>query len=379
MIYLNQAATSYPKPQCVLDAFNEYMNGIPSGQMRSSVAAESGDVMNDCRKSLGKLLGVSAWNRIFFTSGATESANLLIQGMDWTGYHVFVTQTEHNSILRPVMNHPALAGRVHVIPCDETGYVSAQAVEHAIQGKQGMVIVNHCSNVTGTIQPVREIAEAARQNGCLVAVDASQSAGCIPVSTDDWGADALVFTGHKSLMGLTGTGGIYVRPGLEIRPLKFGGTGTDSRKLQYGPREYEYEPGTQNLAGIAALKAGVDEILSIGTEVIHAKEQEEMDWLWNVLAALPGVCLYGPAAGTDRGPVLSFNFEKLSASDAAYILNEAYHIIIRTGLHCAPLIHEAIGSGRYGTLRISISRLTTHKELETFAEAVGEISRSLET
>lgn len=378
MIYLNQAATSYPKPECVLDAFNRHINGIPGGQMRSSGIAENGDILNDCRRSLGKLLGIAQWQRIFFTSGATESANLLIQGMDWKDCRVLVTQTEHNSILRPVMNHPDLKDRITVIPCDTNGLLSAKAVEEAMIYPKGMVIVNHCSNVTGTIQPVAAIAEAVKRKGYFLAVDISQSAGCIPIQADQWDADALIFTGHKSLMGLTGTGGIYLRPGLNIRPLKFGGTGNDSSRLHYEPDEYEYEPGTQNAAAIAALKAGVDFLLETGVERIHQKELAEMNWLYEELGRIRGIERYGPLPGCARGPVLSFNFTGFSAADAAYILNEAYHIILRSGLHCAPLIHERIGSGRYGTLRVSISWFTKHEELEALVNAVKEIGGNLE-
>lgn len=379
MIYLNNAATTYPKPSCVLEAFMECAGGVPAGQMRSSYETEPGDVLDECRRSMAGLLGVGDWKRIFFTSGATEASNLFIRGMDWTGKRVLVAQTEHNSILRPVMNHPDLKGRVTVLPCDDKGYIAPCLVEEASGEGPGVLIVSHCSNVTGTIQPMEELARAAKQKGYLLAVDVSQSAGCIPVEGDRWGADILIFTGHKSLMGLQGTGGIYIRAGLDIRPLKYGGTGRDSAKLVYGtdPGQYEYEPGTQNIAGIAALKAGADYVAGLGVEAIRRREAQQCSWLYEQLASIRGVRLFGPEQAWQRGPVLSFNIEGLAAADTAYILNNSYGIIVRAGLHCAPLIHDGIGSGKHGTVRASISCETRREELVSFVDAVREICGSL--
>ena len=379
MIYLNNAATTYPKPPCVQEAFMKCVRDVPAGQMRSSFESEPGDVLDECRRSVAGLLGVSDWKRIFFTSGATEASNLFIRGMDWTGKYVLASQTEHNSILRPVMNHPDLKGKVTVLPCDDEGYIASSLVEEASGEGQGVLIVSHCSNVTGIIQPLDELALAAKQRGYLLAVDISQSAGCIPVEGDRWGADILIFTGHKSLMGLQGTGGIYIRKGLGIRPLKYGGTGRDSAKLVCGtdPDQYEYEPGTQNIAGIAALKAGADYVTGLGLEAIRRKEAQQCGWLYDQLAAIQGVRLYGPGQAWQRGPMLSFNIEGLTAADTAYILNNSYGIIVRAGLHCAPLIHDRIGSGKHGTVRVSISCETGWEELMAFVDAVREICGSL--
>lgn len=377
MIYLNNAATSYPKPSCVLETFLQYAGGMPAGQLRDSLGTEAGDVLDGCRRSVAGMLGIADWKRIFFTSGATEAANLLVRGMDWKKKHALVTQTEHNSILRPVMNHPDLKGKVAVVPCDDRGYVSPEAVERAAVPGGGILFVSHCSNVTGTVQPMKGLAEAAKRAGYLLAADVSQSAGCIPVDADGWGADILIFTGHKSMLGLQGTGGLYLRDGLDIRPLKYGGTGSDSSKLIYGPGEYEYEAGTQNMAGIAALKAAVDYIGRIGVASVRERELMEINWLYQKLGDIEGIRLYGPRNAQDRGPLLSFLIDGLTAADTAYILNSAYGVVVRTGLHCAPLIHDSIGSGKYGTVRVSISYETKREELELFVNAVREISGSL--
>ena len=267
MIYLNNAATSWPKPQCVIDTLVRYAQGIPDGQMRSSLETEEENIMEACRRSLSRLLGVKRWDRIFFTSGATEGANLFLRGMDWTDCRIYVAQTEHNCFLRPLWNLPGLRERTGILPCDRKGYVKMSALSELPSGK-GAVIISHCSNVTGAVQPMGEIADIVKKKGYLLVVDVSQSAGCMPVEGDAWKADVLIFTGHKSLLGPQGTGGIYIREGLPVRPLKYGGTGRESGKLLYVPGEYDYEPGTQNLPGIAALRAGADYVYEFGVEKI---------------------------------------------------------------------------------------------------------------
>ena len=249
MIYLNNAASSWPKPKCVTDALNWYTQRMPGEQFRSAMTETGENIMETCRRSLGGILGIKKWERIFFTSGATESANLFLQGMDWTDSRILVAETEHNCILRPLWNLPGLREKVDILPCDRKGYVQLSALKDVPAGK-GVVIVSQCSNVTGAIQPMDEIAKEAKKKGYYLAVDVSQSAGCIPVEGDKWNADILIFTGHKSLLGPLGTGGIYIRESLSVRPLKYGGTGKDSAKLSYVYSAYEYEPGTQNIPGI---------------------------------------------------------------------------------------------------------------------------------
>lgn len=376
MIYLNNAASSWPKPDCVKKVFFDYIDAPPCGQFRNSVSKEAGDVLDECRRSLAGLLGVAQWQRIFFTSGATEAANLFIHGMDWEGFHVLVSQTEHNSILRPLWNHPRLKEKIAVLPCDEKGYVSAMDIREAT-AERAVVFINHCSNVTGTLQHMEEIGKAIKEKGYLLAVDVSQSVGCVPVEGDKWGADALIFTGHKSLLGLQGTGGIYIRSGLNIKPLKYGGTGRESERLVYQAEEYEYEPGTQNIAGIAALKAGIDFVLGMGVKTIYKDEWEKTNWLLKEMERIEGVWLYGPEAGDKRGPIVGFNMNGFSASELAYILTNGYSIIVRSGLQCAPLMHSALETGSSGLVRISISYATGMKELQALLDALRDIRENL--
>ena len=377
MIYLNNAATSWPKPQCVIDTLVRYAQGMPGGQQRSSLGDEEENCMEACRRSLGRLLGVKRWDRIFFTSGATESANLFLRGMDWTGCRIFVAQTEHNCVLRPLWNLPGLREKTTVLPGDGRGFLQLSVLKELPAGK-GAVIISHCSNVTGAVQPMEEISDIVKKKGYLLAVDVSQSAGCMRVEGDAWKADVLIFTGHKSLLGPQGTGGIYIREGLPVRPLKYGGTGHESGKLLYVPGEYDYEPGTQNLPGIAALRAGADYVYAeTGVDRICGKEREDMAYLLDGLRGVPGFRLYGPESAEPRGPVLSFGMDGLTPADISYILKDSYGIIVREGLQCAPLIHECIGSGKEGTVRVSISYATEREELDALIEAVREIGGAL--
>jgi selenocysteine lyase/cysteine desulfurase len=219
--------------------------------------------------------------------------------------------------------------------------------------------------------------EIAHRHGALLVLDASQSAGCLPVDADVWSVDALIFTGHKALFGPQGTGGYYVRPGVPIRPFRFGGTGRNSRQLTYDNGDYEYEVGTQNAPGIAALNAGVEYVLERGVNAIHAKERGLMKALYEGLASVPGVTLYGDHARC-HGPLLSFNIHGLTPSDVAYILSGSCGITVRAGHHCSPLVHAAMGTSERGTVRVSVSDLNTQADIAALIAAVREISSSME-
>ena len=243
MIYLNNAATSWPKPFSVCEAVQACLMDTPASQFRGGSAILKKDTEERCREKLGKLLGIHAHDRIFFTSGATESLNTVLCGLDYgeEGCGILATQTEHNSVLRPLMNQPVLKKHpVTIISCLENGAVTRNALEKGLKeamentGKNpSALIVNHCSNVNGYVQDMKLIGNFVRENNLLLIVDVSQSAGCIPVDADSWRADGVIFTGHKSLLGIQGTGGFFIRKGLELKPLKYGGTGRNSQQLTY--------------------------------------------------------------------------------------------------------------------------------------------------
>lgn len=395
MIYLNHAATTYPKPQCVLTAHAAAFNALPGAQFRSSLW-DGMDVFEECRKKTGALFKIKETDRIYFSSGATDSLNALLSGLDFSGKQIITTATEHNSVLRALYNldtfkndsmfpdpvfikgYPVCQkeSKIVIVPCDREGYVSPGDIEKAITPLTKAIIVNHCSNVTGMVQDMEAIGEIAKKHQLLFIADLSQSAGALPVKADEWGISALAFTGHKSMYGLQGTGGYYVRSGISFKPFRYGGTGRDSKKLIYKEGEYEFEPGTRNFYGIAALCAGISYLLERDVMKIMKKEQDLMARLYDGLSRKQAVTIYG-SKERNKGPLLSFTIQGMKPSDIGYILQNGYEMVVRTGMHCAPLIHHHMGTAELGTVRVSISDFTTRQEIEAFLEAVGDICNSI--
>lgn len=372
MVYLNNAATSYPKPVCVRETLVRTIDAPPSGQFRSAGISDAGDIMGECRKRLGMLLGIGDTERIHFSSGSTEALNILFGGLDIPPEQIITTVTEHNSVLRPLFNMKG--GAPVLLPCDAEGFVSPSLFEEeARKGKARAVVLNHCSNVTGVIQDAAEFGRIARKYGLLFILDVSQSAGCIPICADEWGVSALAFTGHKSLMGVQGTGGFFVREGVPFRPVMFGGTGRDSRVITYNSTPYEFEVGTQNMPGIAALSEACGFLLAKGIKQIEAEEKALTEYCACRLKEIEGVQLIG-WGNKSHGPVVSFRSDILSPADLAYILQNSFDIVTRAGLHCAPLIHEYIGSGEEGTVRVSFSLFNTREDIDVLADALKELS-----
>jgi selenocysteine lyase/cysteine desulfurase len=373
MIYLNQAATTYPKPKQVLDAVADAITRLPQGQFRSSLPTE--DVFAECKNKLAKLFGVDKPQNIIFTAGATAGANALFYGLEFDNKRVMISQTEHNSVLRPALNLKDKISEGIVVPCDNIGRVDPGVLDKMLgeyEGKIDAFFVNHCSNVSGYIQDIKELANVCHKHGVLIAADFSQSAGCVEIKAGEWGIDAFIFAGHKGLLGIQGIGGYYIRPGIESRPFMYGGTGRDSRKIVYD-NDYEYEVGTENGPGIAGLNAGVGFILDKGVENIRDYEMRLMDRLYNGLTEIKGVNLI-EVPEEHRGPVLSFTMDGIKPSDLAYILQNGYDITVRTGLHCAPLIHDALKTTSAGTVRISVSCMNSSEDVDTLISAVKDIA-----
>lgn len=259
LIYLNNAATSFPKPRSVLEAHAAYLSSPPGSPDRST--GKGGSVFENCRKNLARLLDIYHSERIYFTRGATDSANFLLSGLEIQSKKIIVTATEHNSLLRPLYNNPVFKrNTLEIIPCDSSGRIEPEDIRNAVIPGKSLVVVNHCSNVTGAIQDIESIGRICHNTGALLLVDISQSAGCLPIKVDKWGIDILIFTGHKNLLGTQGTGGFYIRPEISFETKKLGGTGSDGLRLSYQRGEAPFEVGTQNKAGIDALNAGIDRI-----------------------------------------------------------------------------------------------------------------------
>lgn len=376
-IYLDNAATTYPKPPAVWQAMEHFMKNIGAsagrGGYRRALASE--EIVFQCRRLLRKLFNIDDATRIVFTTNATEAINLALKGWLSPGDHVITTAMEHNAVWRCLKTLEKERGiSITVVPCREDGELLLPELEAAFREETRIVACTHASNVTGTVMPVQAIAAVAHRRGVPVLLDAAQTAGVYPVDARELDVDFLAFTGHKGLLGPTGTGGLYIRPGLELRPLKEGGTGSVSR-LEYMPENLpdRFEAGTLNMVGIAGLKAAVEYILDQGIDRIRAHEEELTARMLAGLEEFPGVTVYGPKDTSKKVGVVSFNLKELAPEEVAYALDEGHDIMVRVGLHCAPLAHKTIGTLDRGTVRASVGYFNTAEEIDTFLTAVREI------
>ena len=379
LIYLDNSATSFPKPDIVYDFMCNFYreHGVNPGRSGFDAAIETGEVVFNTRKLLTELFNGDDPDRLTFSYNATDSLNIVLGGLINKGDHVITTNLEHNSVLRPLY-HMTLDGIAEVtyIPFDRNGYINPDDIKKAIKKNTAAVVVNHCSNVLGTIQPVKEIGRICRKEGLLFIVDGSQSAGAVPVDMEDMGMDAFIFTGHKCLMGPTGIGGSYVRTGVDPRHTRYGGTGVRSAvKTHLFEFPYRLEAGTLNLVGVAGLKAGVEWLKEQGMHNIHNREMNLYRQLRDGLSEIENVILYCQKGDGDRNPVVSFNVEGFEAGDVGTMLDVDYEIACRTGLHCAPQVHEQLGTDKiHGSVRFSIGPFNRQEHINSAIEAVREIA-----
>jgi cysteine desulfurase family protein len=378
LIYLDNAATTFPKPESVCRFMMEFYSrcGVNPGRSGYDLSIEAEEMVYGTRRELMSFFGGQTPERLVYAYNATDALNLLINGVVGRGDHVVSTKLEHNSVLRPLYHkHIEEDVRVDHVPFDSEGYVQPEDIEKAIRPDTRLVIVNHASNVLGTVQPVAEIGVLCKRHGIPLAIDASQSAGVMHIDMQSMGIDAVAFTGHKSLMGPTGIGGLCVGDDLEIRITRSGGTGVRSAVPTH-LYEYPYrlEAGTLNLVGVAGLRAGYNYVQERGRENIHNDEMKLYRRLVAGLREIDGVVLHCPD-GDDHLAVCSFNVEGMEAGDVGTMLDVDYDIACRTGLHCAPLVHESIGTAEIkGSVRLSIGPFNTEEHIEAAIAAVGEIA-----
>lgn len=379
LIYLDNSATSYPKPDIVYDFMCNFYreHGVNPGRSGFDAAIETGEVVFNTRELLTELFNGKDPNRLTFSYNATDSLNIILSGLIKRGDHVITTNLEHNSVLRPLY-HMMMDGIAEVtyVPFDNNGYIDPADIKKAIRKNTSAVVVNHCSNVLGTIQPVKEIGQLCKKEGLLFIVDGSQSAGAVPVDIESMGIDAFVFTGHKCLLGPTGIGGSYVREGVDPKHTRYGGTGVRSAvKTHLFEYPYRLETGTLNLIGVAGLKAGVEWVKEQGMQNLHNKEISLYRKLRDGLAEIENVILYCQNGDDNRNPVVSFNVQGFEAGDVGTLLDVDYDIACRTGLHCAPLVHEQLGTDKiHGSVRFSIGPFNTKENIKSAIEAVREIA-----
>lgn len=381
MIYLDNSATSWPKPEAVYvavdNALREYGGNPGRGSHRMSSAANG--LIRETRLLCAKLFHAGKPENICFTSNTTEALNLAIKGILRPDDHVITGSMEHNSITRPLKkleNMNIMTTKILTSP--EAG-IDPDALEKAFQKNTKLFVCNHISNVTGVINPIRDIGALCRKHDVLFLLDAAQSAGMTRIDVDEFGIDLLAFPGHKGLLGPQGTGGLYIRDGVVLETLKEGGTGTQSELHDQTEQPPErYESGTMNLPGLAGLGAGLKFIFHEGLENIERKETELVNQLLEGLVKIDGIRIYGPQPGNARGSIVSISLETVSPSEASLILDSAFQIAVRAGLHCARDAHETLGTIHSGgVLRISPNYFNTSSDIETCIDAIRLISQGI--
>jgi cysteine desulfurase family protein len=380
-IYLDNSATSWPKPEPVYQAVDQFQRtvGASAGRGAYRDAVEAQRTIAAARREMAALLGAGDPDRIIFGGNGSDALNLAIHGVLRPGDHVVASVCDHNSVLRPLAEQ-CRSGDVSVtyVGCDGAGLVDPADVRAALRPNTRLVVVTHSSNVTGAVQPLAEIAAIAKSAGALVLVDAAQSAGHLRIDADAWGIDLLAASGHKGLLGPSGTGLLYVAPGVEkqLRPTRQGGTGVES-ELDRMPDEMpaRYEAGSLNAAGLAGLAAAGEFLRARTIAAIASHEAEITARLCEALRSLASVRVYGPATGQPRGPVVSFSVEGYDPQEFAAALDAAFGVQCRAGLHCAPLMHKALGTDKLGGLvRVSPGWSTTVADADQAIEAIAAIA-----
>ena len=377
MIYLDNAATSWPKPPSVGAAIQEQMaaaGGNPgrSGHRLSIAAAR---VIEDTREALARLFHVVDPSRIAFAANATQALNTALYGLLRPGDRVVTTSVEHNSVMRPLRHLEHVGVRVAVVACNSDGSIDVDRVEDALRPGARVLVVTHASNVTGMITPVRELAIIAHACGATLVLDAAQTAGTVPIDVEALGVDALAFTGHKGLFGPTGTGGLYVAEGVDLPALIRGGTGSRSaHEVQPDFMPDVLESGTPNVSGIAGLGAGVRFLEAMGVDAVQAHERELAIRLVEGLRGIDAIAVYGPSDPMERCGIVSFNVAGPTPSDVGLLLDDSFGIMARTGLHCAPAAHRTIGTFPGGTVRFGLSWFNTVTEVDAAVDAVRQIA-----
>ena len=376
MIYLDNAATSRRKPQEVIDAVVFAMTSLGNaGRGTTEAALDAARTIYGARDKIAGFFGVKNPKQVVFTANSTESLNIAIHGLIKPGDHVISSVMEHNSVLRPLYEREEAGAELTLIECDEKGRLLTGDIEKNIRDNTRAIVLTHGSNLTGNVNDIEKVGRIAKAHGLLFIVDASQTAGVLPIDVEKMNIDVLCFTGHKSLLGPQGTGGMCVREGLEIEPLKRGGSGVDTYNRHH-PSEMPtaLEAGTLNGHGIAGLSAAIDFIEKTGIDEIREKEQSLMKRFVEGVRDIPGVKLYGDFDAEVRCPVVALNIGNADSSEISDILSMDYDIATRPGAHCAPEMHESLGTVDQGAVRFSTSYFNTGEEIDAAIRAVREIS-----
>ncbi len=377
-VYLNNAATSWPKPECVYEAVDRYLRQYGASQGRGSFrhSLEATTIIENCRKNMARLFNVDDPSRFVFTKNCSEALNLAIKGLLRPGDHVITSSMEHNSVWRPLktLEQKGVITLTQVM-CNQYGEIDLADIERALTSTTRLLVFMHASNVIGTLFPAAELAGIAHAHQAFFLLDAAQTAGVYPIDVSSLDLDLLACSGHKGLLGPQGTGVLYVSPRFVLEPLMEGGTGSSSLS-PYQPDVLpdRFETGTPNGPGLAGLGAGIEFILSTGIETIRQKEHQLTAQLLEQLSHIPGMIIYGHNDPDRRVAVVSFNVSKVNPEEVGAVLDEVFNVMVRTGLHCSPQAHRTIGTIDHGTVRVSPGCFNTSQEIDYFIDAVKEIA-----
>lgn len=376
MIYMDNAATTMHKPQEVIDAVVSAMGSMGNaGRGASEAALSASRIIYDTRDRLAKLFHAEDARQIAFTANSTESLNIAIKGILEPGDHVITTVLEHNSVLRPLYEMEKRGVELSIVGCDEKGMPDLAQMEQAVKENTKMIICTNGSNLTGNYIDVSVIGDIAHRHGVLFAVDASQTAGVFPIDVQKMQIDILCFTGHKGLLGPQGTGGIYVKEWVKLKPLKTGGSGIQTYSKEHPVQmPTALEAGTLNGHGIAGLHAALGYLEKEGIDNIRKKENELMWRFYNGVKDVPGVKVYGDYSQKERCAIVTLNIGDYDSSEVSDELLMEYDISTRSGGHCAPLMHEALGTVEQGAVRFSFSHYNTEEEVDTAIRAIHELA-----
>ena len=372
-MYLDNAATSFPKPEKVYEAVLHAMRDVGASPGRGGYrcSLEAGRIVYKARESVADFFSIRDSSRVIFTHNATGALNLALQGTLVPGDHAITTSMEHNSLLRPLYALRKKGLELTIIPVGSDGVINVEDIRRELRANTRMIAVSHVSNVCGAIQPIQEISELCHNSGALFLVDAAQSAGHVPINVELMAIDLLAVPGHKGLLGPGGTGFLYVAPHVALKPVIQGGTGTNSTAEEQPLVVPDgFETGTHNLPGIAGLQAGIEFICEVGLSAIHQRENSLLIQAEQALRNITGVVIHGPANSSMRCSVLSLTASGVDSALLAAELDHGFDIAVRAGLHCAPLAHSSMGTAPGGTLRLSPGWFTTSEEIALFSDAV---------
>ena len=377
LIYLDNAATTLKKPDCVVQAVTDAMCSLGnSGRSIHSGAMDASRVIFQARMALADLFGAESPDRIAFTANSTQSLNIAIKGILQSGDHVITSALEHNSVLRPLYEMEDAGVELTILPADPSGNIDYDDFSTALRPHTKAIVCTHASNLTGNLLDVGRIGEFARQHDLLLIVDASQTAGAIPIDVQAMHIDILCFTGHKGLLGPQGTGGLYVRKELQVRPLLSGGSGVQTY-LRSHPAQMPtaLEAGTLNAHGLAGLRAAISYLQETTIDQIRKQELSLMQAFYDGVKDINGITVYGDFSTTERCPIVSLNVRDYDSGEISDALFEQYLIATRPGAHCAPLMHQALGTVQQGAVRFSFSHTNTLEEIYTAVSALQELAK----